>query len=76
MPQTSSSACFIALVGAFGLSLGRFPAAFFQVNLRMDLFALLDIVYKALSLGLVVAVVVLDLGYYAVVIGLTIAGLF
>lgn len=65
----------IGLAGTFVLSLGRFPAAFFQVNLRLDLQAVLDIVYRVLSLGAVVAVVRLGLRFYAMVIGLGLAGL-
>ena len=64
----------IGFIGAFFLSVGRFPNAFFQVNLRMDLLAALDVFYKLVSLALVGTVVLLDLGFYALVTALTLAG--
>jgi O-antigen/teichoic acid export membrane protein len=64
----------IGLVGTFFVSVGRFPSAFFQLHLRMDLLAVLDVFYKAVSLLLVVAVVVLDLGFYALVAAVAFAG--
>jgi O-antigen/teichoic acid export membrane protein len=67
-------ALLIGLVGTFFISVGRFPNAFFQVNLRMDLLAVLDVLYKLASLLLVVAVAVLDLGLYVLVAALALAG--
>jgi O-antigen/teichoic acid export membrane protein len=65
----------IALVGAFFMSVGRFPTAFFQVNLHMHLNALLDVGYRAVAIALVAIVIVLDLGFYAVVLSTTLAAL-
>lgn len=64
----------IALVGAFFQSVGRFPQAFFQVNLRMDLTAFLEIFYRLLIVGLVVLVAWLDFGFYGVIVALSFAG--
>ena len=65
----------IALIGAFFLSVGRFPSAFFQVHLKMHYSAVLDIVYRAVAILLVAAAVVADLGFYAVVAASTIAAI-
>lgn len=64
----------IGLVGTFFVSVGRFPGAFFQVSLRMDLWAVLDVFYKLASLLLIVAVALLDLGFYALVSAIALAG--
>jgi O-antigen/teichoic acid export membrane protein len=66
-------ALIIALVGAFFLSVGRFPTAFFQVNLRMQLSGLLDVSYRAVALALTAIVVVVNAGFYAVVLATTLA---
>jgi O-antigen/teichoic acid export membrane protein len=57
----------IACVGVSLLSIGTFATPFFQVGLRLDLLALLDVGTAALNLGLVAAVTQLDLGFYALV---------
>jgi O-antigen/teichoic acid export membrane protein len=57
----------IACVGVSLLSLGTFATPFFQVSLRLDLAALLDCSTAALTIGLVAAVTLLDLGFYALV---------
>lgn len=64
----------IGLVGMFFVSIGRFPSAFFQIHLRMDLMGVLDVVYRLASLLLVAAVALLDLGFYALVAALALAG--
>jgi O-antigen/teichoic acid export membrane protein len=63
----------IGLVGTFFHSVGRTANAFFQANLRMDLLTVVDVVYKLVSLLLVVAVAVLDLGFYALVASIAFA---
>jgi lipopolysaccharide exporter len=57
----------IACAGVSLLSLGSFATPFFQVNLRLDLVALLDCVVAFLMVGLVATVTLLDLGFYALV---------
>jgi O-antigen/teichoic acid export membrane protein len=57
----------IACAGVSLLSLGSFATPFFQVNLRLDLVALLDCVVAVLMVGSVAAVTVFDLGFYALV---------
>lgn len=57
----------IACAGVSLLSIGSFATPFFQVSLRLDLVALLDCVTAALTIGLVAAVTLLDLGFYALV---------
>jgi O-antigen/teichoic acid export membrane protein len=57
----------IACAGVSLLSLGSFATPFFQVNLRLDLVALLDCVVAFLMVGSVATVTLLDLGFYALV---------
>lgn len=57
----------IACAGVSLLSIGSFVTPFFQLSLRLDLVALLDCVTAALTIGLVAAVTLLDLGFYALV---------
>jgi O-antigen/teichoic acid export membrane protein len=64
----------LALVGAFFLSVGRFPGAFFQVHLRMHYAAALDAMYRLGVLVFIAAAVVMDLGFYAVVSASVLAG--
>ena len=64
----------IGFIGTFFLSVGRFPNAFFQVHLRMDLLAALDVSIQLVSIVLIGTVVLLDLGFYALVTALTLAG--
>jgi O-antigen/teichoic acid export membrane protein len=73
-PADVKVALVIGLIGTFFLSVGRFPNAFFQVHLRMDLLAALDVFHKALSLVLVGVVAALDLGFYALVTAIAFAG--
>jgi len=63
----------IGLAGAFFQSIGRFPHAFFQVRLRMDVTAFLESAYRLAIVLLVVIVAGLDLGFYAVLMALTFA---
>lgn len=63
----------VALVGAFFLSVGRFPTAFFQVNLKMHYGAVLDIVYRGVALLLIGVAILADLGFYAVLAASTLA---
>jgi O-antigen/teichoic acid export membrane protein len=63
----------IALAGAFFQSIGRFPHAFFQVSLRMDLSAFLEISYRLAILLLVIFVAGFDLGFYAMLAALSLA---
>jgi O-antigen/teichoic acid export membrane protein len=57
----------IACAGVSLLSIGSFATPFFQVSLRLDLVALLDCATAALTVGLVAAVTLFDLGFYALV---------
>ena len=57
----------IACAGVSLLSLGTFATPFFQLSLRLDFVALLDCATAALSVGLIAAVALLDLGFYALV---------
>jgi O-antigen/teichoic acid export membrane protein len=57
----------IACAGVSLLSLGSFATPFFQVGLRLELVALLDFVTAVLMVGLVGAVALFDLGFYALV---------
>ncbi len=57
----------IACLGVSLLSVGSFAVPFFQVNLRLDIVALLDACTAALTVGLMLAVTQLDLGFYALV---------
>jgi O-antigen/teichoic acid export membrane protein len=65
----------IACAGVSLLSIGSFATPFFQVSLRLDLVALMDCVTAVLSVSLVAAVTVLDLGFYALVGASTLVGL-
>ncbi len=58
------------LIGTAGFLLGTvslYPMPFFQVNLRLDLAAVVEVVGRAVALGALVVVVVLDLGFLAAV---------
>jgi O-antigen/teichoic acid export membrane protein len=57
----------IAAVGVLLLSLSSFVVAFFQVELRLELVAVMDVVTALVTAALVVAVTQLDLGFYALV---------
>jgi O-antigen/teichoic acid export membrane protein len=57
----------IYLVGVVGWSLASFPRAFFQTRLKLHLQATIDLATRMLLLGVVSVVVVLDLGFYALV---------
>lgn len=57
----------LAAVGVAFTSLGSFAAPFFQVNLRLDLLALLDCGTALLTVGGILLVTQLDLGFYALV---------
>jgi O-antigen/teichoic acid export membrane protein len=57
----------IACLGVSLVSIGSFATPFFQVNLRLDIVALLDVCTAALTIALVAAVTQLDLGFYALV---------
>lgn len=57
----------IAGLGVLLLSLSSFVVAFFQVELRLELVALMDVVTAVVTGALVVAVTQLDLGFYALV---------
>jgi O-antigen/teichoic acid export membrane protein len=57
----------ISVVGILFASIATFPNAFFQVNLRLELQAALDIFQKLLNLVVVGVVVVGDLGFYMLV---------
>ena len=57
----------IAAVGVALLSTSSFALPFLQVEFRLDLAALLDVVTACLTIAGVAAVVVLDLGFYALV---------
>jgi O-antigen/teichoic acid export membrane protein len=57
-------------IGAAGVAVAAvagFPAAFFQLHLRLDLAALVDLVGALVGVTLVACVVVFDLGFYALV---------
>ena len=57
-------------IAAGGVALGAlagFPAAFFQLHLRLDLAAVVDVVSALVGVGLVACVVAFDLGFYALV---------
>ncbi|HEV3479802.1 MAG TPA: flippase [Gaiellaceae bacterium] len=57
----------IASLGVSLFSAGSFAMPFFQVNLRLDFIALLDVLVAVLMVGLVAAVALFDLGFYALV---------
>jgi O-antigen/teichoic acid export membrane protein len=57
----------IACLGVTLLSVGSFAVPFFQVNLRLDIVALLDACTAALTVGLMLTVTQLDLGFFALV---------
>jgi O-antigen/teichoic acid export membrane protein len=57
----------IAGLGVLLLSLSSFVVAFFQVELRLELVALMDVVTAVVTGALVVAVTQLDLGFFALV---------
>jgi O-antigen/teichoic acid export membrane protein len=57
----------IACLGVSLVSVGSFATPFFQVNLRLDIVALLDLGTAVLTVGLVAAVTQFDLGFYALV---------
>jgi O-antigen/teichoic acid export membrane protein len=57
----------IACLGVSFLSLGSFATPFFQVNLRLELVALLDCLVAVLMVGSVAVVTAADLGFYALV---------
>ena len=65
----------IACAGVSLLSISSFATPFFQVSLRLDLVALIDCVTAVLSVSLIAAVTVLDLGFYALVGANTLVGL-
>jgi O-antigen/teichoic acid export membrane protein len=63
---------------AAGVVLGAvagFPAAFFQLHLRLDLAALVDVAGALVGVALIGAVVTLDLGFYALVATLPVGAL-
>jgi O-antigen/teichoic acid export membrane protein len=57
----------IAAAGVLLLSLSSFVVAFFQVELRLELVALMDVVTAVVTGALVIAVTQLDLGFFALV---------
>ena len=57
----------VAAAGASFTVTGTFPAAFFQVNLRLEYVALLDALSAVLTVALLSAAVALYLGFYALV---------
>jgi O-antigen/teichoic acid export membrane protein len=57
----------VAAAGVVLTSAGAFTTPFFQVNLRLEYVALLDVLTAVLTVGLVGAAVALDLGLYGVV---------
>lgn len=57
----------IASAGVLALSLAAFATPYFQVNLRLDLQALVDVAGALLSVTLIALATVFDLGLYAVV---------
>ena len=57
----------IAAAGVAVTVVGNFPAAFFQVNLRLEYVAILDAVSALLTVAGLAFVIALDLGFYAVV---------
>ena len=60
----------LGLTGVLAQSLASMTGPFFQVALRMDLAAVIDVVTALVSLGVVVAATQLDLGFYAVVLSM------
>lgn len=57
----------VSLGGVFFASVATFPNAFFQVHLRLELQAALDVLQKLLNLVVVAVVVIDDLGFYPLV---------
>jgi O-antigen/teichoic acid export membrane protein len=62
----------ISLASVFLASMATFPRAFFQAHLRLHLQAAIDLLTRTLGLFVILAVIVLGLGLYAIV-GLLVA---
>ena len=65
----------IAAAGVGVAAIAGIPTAFFQLHVRLELAALVDIVAAVATVGLLLAVTRLDLGFYAVVATLPAAAL-
>ena len=65
----------IAAAGVGVAAIAGIPTAFFQLHLRLELAALVDIVAAVVTVGPLLAVTRLDLGFYAVVATLPAAAL-
>jgi O-antigen/teichoic acid export membrane protein len=63
----------LGLTGVFAQSLASLTGPFFQVSLRMDLAAVVDVATALISLSVIVAATQLDLGFFAVVASLPVA---
>jgi O-antigen/teichoic acid export membrane protein len=63
----------VALGGVFAFSAASFATPFFQVALRLDLAALVDVTTALVSLAVIVVATQLDLGFLAVVAAVPIA---
>ena len=76
LPYSSQTKIGLALYlfGVAGWSLASFPKAFFQTRLKLHFQAIIDVATRVLQLCVVTIVAVLDLGFYALVLGSALVG--